>query len=73
MPAASGLAVKRVTNAAMDAGLEVRTVPPMHELFDGTIDPTRARRVRVEDLLPPAVATEHAAGCRSDSSATAPS
>jgi len=51
MPRADGDAIRRVTQAALDAGLEVRTVPPVHELYDGTVDAYRLRRVRVEDLI----------------------
>jgi FlaA1/EpsC-like NDP-sugar epimerase/lipopolysaccharide/colanic/teichoic acid biosynthesis glycosyltransferase len=51
MPAASGTAVRRVAEAGLQAGLEVRTVPPIHELFDGSVDAFRVRRVRVEDLI----------------------
>jgi len=51
MPRAEGPSVRRVTQAGFDAGLDVRTVPPMHELYDGTVDAYRLRRVRVEDLI----------------------
>ncbi len=48
--------------AGVAAGLEVRTIPPFHDLIDGTIDAFRVRRVRVEDLLGRTVASDHAAG-----------
>ena len=51
MPNAAGDAVRRVTRAAAAAGLQVRTMPPLHELLDGTLDAYRVRRVQVEDLL----------------------
>ncbi len=51
MPTADGTTIRRVTKAGLDAGLEVRTVPPIRELFDGSVDAFRARRVRVEDLI----------------------
>lgn len=51
MPTAAGLAIRRVTEAGLAAGLEVRTVPAVHELFDGTFDAFKVRRVRVEDLI----------------------
>jgi len=51
MPRADGATIRRVTQAALNAGLEVRTVPPIHELYDGTVDAHRLRRVRVEDLI----------------------
>ena len=51
MPNAAGDAIRRVTRAALAAGLQVRTVPPLHELLDGTLDAYRVRRLQVEDLL----------------------
>ena len=51
MPAVDGNAIRRVAKAGLDAGLEVRTVPPIRELFDGSVDAFRVRRVRVEDLI----------------------
>jgi FlaA1/EpsC-like NDP-sugar epimerase len=60
MPRVSGPAVRRVMEAGLAAGLEVRTVPPLHELLDGTIDAFQTRRVKVEDLLGRPLATEHA-------------
>jgi FlaA1/EpsC-like NDP-sugar epimerase len=60
MPRVSGPAVRRVVEAGLAAGLEVRTVPPIHELLDGTIDAFQTRRVKVEDLLGRPLATEHA-------------
>jgi len=62
MPHASGEAIRRVMNAAVAAGMTVRTVPPLHELVDGTLDAFRVRRVRVEDLLTRQPANEHAPG-----------
>jgi FlaA1/EpsC-like NDP-sugar epimerase len=62
MPSAPGLAVRRVVDAAMALHLEVRTVPSMTELLDGSVDAYRVRRVRVEDLLRRPIVTEHAAG-----------
>ena len=60
MPSAPGPAIRRVVDAGLAAGLEVRTVPPLHELTDGSIDAFRVRQVRVEDLLGRPLATEHA-------------
>ena len=56
MPRATGETVRHVVEAAMVQGLTVRTVPAVTDLLDGSIDATRIRRVRVEDLLrrPPA-------------------
>ena len=60
MPDAAGTQIRKVVEAAIAVGLDVRTVPSMYELLDGTIDAQRARRVRVEDLLQRSVATHHA-------------
>jgi FlaA1/EpsC-like NDP-sugar epimerase len=62
MPGAPGPAVRRVVEAALALHLEVRTVPSMTKLMDGSIDANRVRRVRVEDLLRRPMVTEHAAG-----------
>lgn len=51
MPSAPGSAVRRVVDAAMALGLDVRTVPSMNDLLDGTLDAYRVRRVQVADLL----------------------
>ena len=50
--------------------LEVRTVPSLAELLDGSIDAYRARRVQLEDLLRRPMVTERAPGVE-DCSATA--
>ena len=60
MPTASGPAIRAVMDAALAEGLDVRTVPPIHELMDGSIDAYRARRVKLDDLLGRPLATEHA-------------
>jgi FlaA1/EpsC-like NDP-sugar epimerase len=62
MPGAPGPAVRRIVEAALALHLEVRTVPSMTKLMDGSIDANRVRRVRVEDLLRRPMVTEHAAG-----------
>lgn len=64
MPSAPGSAIRRVMDAAMAHGLDVRTVPSMNDLLDGTLDAYRVRRVRVEDLLRRPTATEHASAVR---------
>lgn len=64
MPRASGASVRRVVEAAMAHGLVVRTVPAVTDLIDGTIDATRIRRVRVEDLLRRPSAKDHAPALR---------
>jgi FlaA1/EpsC-like NDP-sugar epimerase len=61
MPGAPGPAVRRVVEAAATLDLQVRTVPTLTELMDGSIDVHRLRRVRVEDLLGRPIVTEHAA------------
>jgi FlaA1/EpsC-like NDP-sugar epimerase len=64
MPDAPGKAIRRVVDAALAKGLEVRTVPSMNDLLDGTVDAYRVRRVQVEDLLRRPTSTEHAAAVR---------
>ncbi len=60
MPSVPGSVVRRIVEAGMDAGLEVRTVPSVTELIDGSLDGYKVRRVRVEDLLRRPAVTEHA-------------
>ena len=62
MPSASGPSVRRVVEAALELHLEVRTVPPITDLLDGSVDAQRIRRVRVEDLLRRPMVKDHAAG-----------
>jgi FlaA1/EpsC-like NDP-sugar epimerase len=64
MPEASGKSIRRVVDAAMASGLDVRTVPSMNDLLDGTVDAYRVRKVQVEDLLRRPTATEHAEAVR---------
>jgi len=64
MPSASGESIRRVVDGALAHGLDVRTVPSINDLLDGTIDAYRVRRVQVEDLLRRPVATEHAVAVR---------
>ncbi len=61
MPNATGKMIRVVVDAAMALGLDVRTVPSMNDLLDGTLDAYRVRPVRVEDLLRRTTGTEHAA------------
>jgi FlaA1/EpsC-like NDP-sugar epimerase len=65
MPTAEGRAIRRVVDAALARKLDVRTVPPVADLLDGTIDTYRVRQVRVEDLLRRPMVTEHADGVES--------
>ena len=62
MSNASGAAVRNIMAAAQRAGLEVRRVPAVHELLDGTLDTSRIRKIRVEDLLTREQVTTHAPG-----------
>ena len=62
MPSAPGATVRRVVEAALALHLEVRTVPSLNDLLDGTVDASRVRRVRVEDLLRRPMVTDHAVG-----------
>jgi len=62
MPSAPGSSVRRVVEAAGALNLDVRTVPSVTDLLDGSVDAYRVRRVRVEDLLKRPMITEHAAG-----------
>jgi FlaA1/EpsC-like NDP-sugar epimerase len=62
MPSAPGPAVRQIVEAAMALHLDVRTVPAVEDLLDGSVDAYRVRRVRVEDLLRRPMVTEHAAG-----------
>lgn len=60
MPSAPGDAVRRVVDTATELDLEVRTVPSMIELLDGSLDVQAIRRIRVEDLLGRPMVTDHA-------------
>ncbi len=62
MPGAPGSAVRRVVDAALAIKLDVRTVPSVHDMLDGSVDAYRVRRIRVEDLLRRPMVTEHAGG-----------
>ncbi len=61
MPDAAGIKIREVVDAALARGLDVRTVPSISDLLDGTLDAYRVRRVQVEDLLRRTTGTEHAA------------
>jgi FlaA1/EpsC-like NDP-sugar epimerase len=62
MSNARGSAVRRIVEAATALQLEVRIVPSVVELLDGTIDAYRVRKVRVEDLLRRPLAERHSDG-----------
>ena len=59
MSNAHGSTIRRVVEAATALKLEVRIVPSMVELLDGTVDAYRVRKVRVEDLLRRPMAEKH--------------
>jgi FlaA1/EpsC-like NDP-sugar epimerase len=65
MSNAPGSAVREVMAAAHAAGLEVRRVPAVHELLDSSLDASRIRQIRVEDLLTREQVTVHAPGVES--------
>ncbi len=62
MPSAPGAAVRPVVESALALGLEVRTVPPVTDLLDGSVAANRMRRIRVEDLLRRPIVTDHVDG-----------
>ena len=64
MPSAHGGAIRRVVDAAMAIGLDVRTVPSVNDLLDGTLDAYRVRRVQVADLLRRPTGTHHSDAVR---------
>jgi len=51
MPSAPGSAVRPIVEEALRLELEVRTVPSVEDLLDGSVDAFRIRQVRVDDLL----------------------
>src|SRR5262249_30440219 len=59
MSNARGSTIRRVVEAATALKLDVRIVPSMVELLDGSIDAYRIRKVRVEDLLRRPMAEKH--------------
>ncbi|MFN8619352.1 MAG: nucleoside-diphosphate sugar epimerase/dehydratase [Chloroflexota bacterium] len=60
MPSAKGATVRTIVERATSLGVQVRTVPAIEHLLDGTLDAYRARRVNVEDLLRRPMAGQHA-------------
>ena len=58
----SGKTIRRVMEAAIGAGLQVRTVPPVRGLFDGSTNARRVRDIRISDLLTREQVTTHAEG-----------
>ncbi len=62
MPNASSPAIRRIVTAASKLGLEVRTVPLLHEVLNGSLDAYKIRRVKVEDLLRRPAVHDHVDG-----------
>ena len=61
LPNPSGTLIRSIMDAAHEAGLRVRTIPPVHGLLDGSWNAHRARDIRLEDLLAREQVTTHAA------------
>ena len=51
MPTASGVVVREIVRAALDAGIPTRTVPGMYEILSGNVRVSALRHVEIEDLL----------------------
>jgi FlaA1/EpsC-like NDP-sugar epimerase len=51
MPSAPGSVIRRIVQAASDAGLKTRTLPPLSEVLSGRASPSSLRDVQIEDLL----------------------
>jgi FlaA1/EpsC-like NDP-sugar epimerase len=51
MPKARGNVVRRVVQAASDAGIQARTIPGFDDLISGRVSVSSLRRVEIQDLL----------------------
>ena len=51
IPSAPGSLTRRVVQAAADAGLKTRTLPPLSDVLSGRASPSSLRDVQIEDLL----------------------
>ena len=51
MPRASGAVVREVVKAAMEAGVQTRTVPGMYDIISGRVAVASLRQVEIQDLL----------------------
>jgi FlaA1/EpsC-like NDP-sugar epimerase len=51
MPSASGKTIRKIVELAEQAGAQVKIIPGMNELLDGTVSVTQLRDVRIDDLL----------------------
>jgi FlaA1/EpsC-like NDP-sugar epimerase len=60
MATSPGMVIRRILEVARELKLEVRTVPSIDDLLDGTVDAYRVRDVKVEDLLRRPTASDHA-------------
>ena len=65
--------LRAIVGEATRLGLEVRTIPRIHELFDNSIDDYKIRRIKLEDLLHRPALSGHVEGveacrrpCRAD-------
>ena len=64
MTTAPGSTIRKVVESALALDLEVRTVPSIDRILDGSVEAHHVRRVRVEDLLRRPIALEHAPAVR---------
>ncbi|HZQ06090.1 MAG TPA: nucleoside-diphosphate sugar epimerase/dehydratase [Anaerolineae bacterium] len=51
MPTASGKLIREITAECLQNQLEVKTVPGMYELLDGSVTASKLRNVDIDDLL----------------------
>jgi len=51
VPSASGERVRRILEVGMEAGVEIKLVPPLRELVAGSVQLSQVRDVRIDDLL----------------------
>lgn len=51
MPSAPGKDIRRLVNICEQVGVQVKIIPGMYELLDGTVGVKHLREVRIEDLL----------------------
>lgn len=51
MPRAPGAVVRKVVQAALDAGAKTRTVPGIYDIISGRVSVTSLRQVEIQDLL----------------------
>jgi FlaA1/EpsC-like NDP-sugar epimerase len=51
MPRARGNVIRRVVQAATDAGIQARTIPGFDDLISGRVNVSTLRRVEIQDLL----------------------